>query len=169
MNDGRLSYVYICVSLINQVFVICSFTISRRLAQLCFTRVVVDSGDSCKCIIASLNRLVDWKFGFKSLFVDVQILCFRCFMQSGRLITAWVHIFVVFIVLWVSIKKTLEQFLVFEGGVIYWCADIFVKFLKSDYPFCLVDSIIRNFQSTMDAEDFLLSDQVYMMKINPLS
>ena len=90
-------------------------------------------------------------------------------MQSGKLITAWVHIFVVFMFLWVSIKKTLEQFLVFEGGVICWCVDTVVKFLKADYPFCLVDGIIRNFQSTMDAEDFLLSDQVYMMKINHLS
>ena len=65
--EGRLSYVYPCVSLINQVFVICSFTILRRLAQLCFTWVILDFGDSRKWIILRLNRLVHWKAGFQSL------------------------------------------------------------------------------------------------------
>ena len=45
-NEGRLSYVYPCVSLINQVLVIRSFKI--LLAQLCFTRVILDSGNSLK-------------------------------------------------------------------------------------------------------------------------
>ena len=44
-SEDRLSYVYHYVSLINQVFVIRSFTILHGLAQLCFTRVVLDSGD----------------------------------------------------------------------------------------------------------------------------
>ena len=66
-NEGRLSYVYPCVSLINQVFVICSFTILRRLTQLCFTWVILDLGDSRKWIIPSLNRLVHWKTGFQNL------------------------------------------------------------------------------------------------------
>ena len=57
-NEGRLSFVYPCVLLISQIFVIRSFTLLYRLAQLCFTRVVSDSGDSHKLIIASLNRLV---------------------------------------------------------------------------------------------------------------
>ena len=61
--------VYPCVSLINQVFVICSFTILHRLAQLCFTRAVLDLGDSRKWIIASLNRLVHWKVEFQSLII----------------------------------------------------------------------------------------------------
>ena len=47
-NKGILSYVYPCILLINQVFVICSFTILHRLVQFCFMRVVLDSGDSCK-------------------------------------------------------------------------------------------------------------------------
>ena len=58
---------YHCISLINQIFVICSFTILHRLVQLCFAWVVLDFGDSCKWIIVSLNRLMCWKFGFQSL------------------------------------------------------------------------------------------------------
>ena len=45
-NEGRLSYVYPCVSLRNQAFVIRSFTILHRLAQLCFARIILDLGDS---------------------------------------------------------------------------------------------------------------------------
>ena len=44
-NGGRLSYFYTCVSLINQVSVIRSFTVLHRLAQLCFTRVSYVSPD----------------------------------------------------------------------------------------------------------------------------
>ena len=66
-NEGRLSYVYPCVSLINQAFVICSFTILQRLAQLCFTWVILYFGDSRKWIIPSLNKLLHWKAGFQSL------------------------------------------------------------------------------------------------------
>ena len=58
-NEGRLSYVYPCVSLINQVFVILSFTILHRLAQLCFMQVVFDSVDSWKLIILSLKLVND--------------------------------------------------------------------------------------------------------------
>ena len=47
MNEGRLSHVYPCVSLINQVFVIRSFTILHRLAQLFFTKSF-DAGESRK-------------------------------------------------------------------------------------------------------------------------
>ena len=47
-NEGRLSYVYPCVSLINHVFVICSITILHRFTQLCFTGVALDLGDSRK-------------------------------------------------------------------------------------------------------------------------
>ena len=36
------------VSLINQALVIHSFTILQRFAQLCFTPVILDSGDSRK-------------------------------------------------------------------------------------------------------------------------
>ena len=63
----RLSYVYPCVSLINQVLVICSFTLLHRLVQLCFTWVILDLEDSCKWIIASLNRLMHWKIRLQSL------------------------------------------------------------------------------------------------------
>ena len=63
-----ISYVYSCVSSINQVFVICCyFTIWNRLSQLCFTRVILDLGDCHKWIIASLNRFVHWKVRFQSL------------------------------------------------------------------------------------------------------
>ena len=44
-----------------------SFKIFHRLAQLCFTRFVLDLGGSCKSIIASLNRLMYWKVVFQSL------------------------------------------------------------------------------------------------------
>ena len=67
MNKGRLSEVYPCVALINQVFVIRSFTILHRLMQLCFTQVVLDPGDSCKWIITNLNRVMHWKGRFQSL------------------------------------------------------------------------------------------------------
>ena len=39
----------------------------KWLAQLCFTRFILDSRDSRKWIIASLNRLVHWKIEFQSL------------------------------------------------------------------------------------------------------
>ena len=57
VNEGRLSYVYLSVSLINQVFVIHSFTILHRLMHLCFKWVVLDPGDSRMWIIVSLIRL----------------------------------------------------------------------------------------------------------------
>ena len=46
VNEGRLSYVYPCVLFKSQVLIIRSFTILHRIAQLCFTRVVLDLGDS---------------------------------------------------------------------------------------------------------------------------
>ena len=46
VNEGRLSYVYPCVLFKNQVLVIRSFTILHKIAQLCFTRVVLDLGGS---------------------------------------------------------------------------------------------------------------------------
>ena len=47
-NERKASHVYLCVSLINQVFVLRYFTVLHRLAQSCFTRVVLDSGHSRK-------------------------------------------------------------------------------------------------------------------------
>ena len=47
---------FIHVSLINQLLVICSFTILHTLVQLCFTKNIRDSH---RWIIARLNRLVD--------------------------------------------------------------------------------------------------------------
>ena len=44
-------------SSINQVFVVHSFTTLHRLAQLCFMQVVLDSRNSLKWVITSLNRL----------------------------------------------------------------------------------------------------------------
>ena len=73
-NEGRLSYVYSCISLLNQVFVICSFTILHRLTQLCLMQVFIDSGDSSKGVIASLNRLVHWKVRFQSLIIENKFL-----------------------------------------------------------------------------------------------
>ena len=35
--------------------------------QLCFMPVILDSGDSCKWIITSPNRLAHWKVRFQSL------------------------------------------------------------------------------------------------------
>ena len=68
-NEERLSYVYPCVSLINQVFVICSFTILHRVRQLCSTWVVLDLRYTCEWIISSLSRLVHWKGRFQSLYI----------------------------------------------------------------------------------------------------
>ena len=66
-KEHCLMFIAVSQSLINQVFVIRSFTSLHSLVQLCFMWVVIDSGDSNKWIIASLSRLVHWKVGFQSL------------------------------------------------------------------------------------------------------
>ena len=48
-------------------FSIRSFTILDKLAQFCFMWVILDSEDSRKWIISSLNGLVHWNVGFQSL------------------------------------------------------------------------------------------------------
>ena len=53
--------------LINQVLVIASVTILHRLPQFCFTRVILDSGDSRNGTIANLNRLMHRMVGIQSL------------------------------------------------------------------------------------------------------
>ena len=49
----------------NQVFVIHSFTILDIFAHLCFMWVVLDSQDSCKWFIASLNGLCTGRSDFR--------------------------------------------------------------------------------------------------------
>ena len=74
-SERRKTVLYLSLCLIDyHVFVMCSFTILHRLAQLCFTRVVLDAGVSCKWIIASVNRFMHWKVGFQSL---CSITCFK--------------------------------------------------------------------------------------------
>ena len=46
VNKRRLSVVYPCISLINEVFVIQSFTILHGLTHFFFMRVVLHPGDS---------------------------------------------------------------------------------------------------------------------------
>ena len=87
-SSQTLSDAYPCVSLINQVLVIHSLTISHTLALLCFTWVVLDSGDSCKWIIISLNRFVHWKVRFQGLLFTYALLQdIECFFNNFPIVS----------------------------------------------------------------------------------
>ena len=66
-------FVHPCVSLINRILVTRSFTILHRLAQICYTRVILESRDSRKWIIASLKWLVYGKVGFQKLTAKITL------------------------------------------------------------------------------------------------
>ena len=72
-------------SLINQVFVIRSFIILHILAQLCFKQVVLDSENSHKWIIVSVNRLVHWKVRFQNLSTYGAIAGFEKVWRSNEI------------------------------------------------------------------------------------
>ena len=74
-SERRKTFLCPYVSLINQVLVNRSVIILYRLQQLSFARVVLDSGDFRKWIIASLNRPVYWKVGFQSLNRNIRKRC----------------------------------------------------------------------------------------------
>ena len=87
-SSQRLSDAYPCVSLINQVLVIHSLTISHTLALLCFMWVVSDSRDSCKWIIISLNRFVHWKVRFQGLLFTYALLQdIECFFNDFPIVS----------------------------------------------------------------------------------
>ena len=67
-----------------------SFTVLHRLTQLCFTQIILDMGDSHKCIMPSLNRLVHWKVRFSSLnsinlCITVMLICTKNQLHPSRL------------------------------------------------------------------------------------
>ena len=141
------------VSLINQALVIHSFTILQRFAQLYFTPVILDSGDSRKWLITSLNRLLYWKVEFQSL------LLFSIQLNLNFFSEKWIYVINKH---WISNHSTLKRWHSKQSGK--WYSIISGKYMFQP-PFLKVKFL---FSWSVPLEKENLTFQLYFTTTSPL-